>query len=329
MTTLPFEAAGPQRTLASCAIGERFRGVFLLNRAEMKKARNGKDFIRAEIGDPSGNLAGNLFDARSEDFRAIQGAAAVEAVGVVQEYNGSRSALFDELRPSKADPKALLPRSPKAPEKLYTRLRGILGLIQHPDLKRLVFTFLDDAELRKRIMEVPAATVNHHAYIGGLLEHIVSLSESVIKTCEAYPHLNRDLMLAGAFLHDIGKVFEISTEKGFDYTTEGKLHGHILIGLRMIERKANTCGGETENGEFPPKVLEMLEHIVASHHGKLEWGSPVLPATPEALALHALDNLDAQLWECERAAADPVADGKEWTEWVKPLGRRLYKGPQA
>jgi len=321
----PGGASGARKPLAQHAIGEQFKGAFLLNRVEMKKAKNGKDFLSLEIADPSGTLSGNKFDATPDELRALQGVDVVEAWGEVQTFNDRRSARFIEVRPASGsfDVRSFLPRTPHDVRKLYARLLEILGLVKGPELRRLLLGFLEDPAFRERFLEAPAAVTNHHAYLGGLLEHIVSLSESCLKTCDAYPSLDRDVMIAGAFLHDIGKVEELSVARGLDYSDKGRLVGHIVTGVLWVEDRARRIPG------FPPALLDHLKHVILSHHGELEWGSPILPCTGEALALHALDNLDAKLWAFDKAIRDAKDNGNDWSEWAKIFGRKMWKGPGA
>jgi 3'-5' exoribonuclease len=314
--------AGGESGLSTLSIGDHFRGTYLLNRVEMKKARNGKDFLHLEISDRSGALAGNKFDATAEEYRSLQGVDVVEATGEVQSFNDRKSARFVDVRPATGpvSVRDFLPRTDKNVRVLYARLCEILGSLRNPYVRRLIGTFLDEAAFRDRFLEAPAAVSNHHAYLGGLLEHVVSLSDACIRACEAYPALDRDILIAGAFLHDIGKVDELSFERGLDYSDRGRLHGHIVTGVLWVEERARRIEG------FPPVLLDHLKHLILSHHGELEWGSPVQPLTAEAIALHALDNLDAKLWAFERACRDARANGSAWTEWTKVFGRRLYKG---
>jgi 3'-5' exoribonuclease len=318
----PPAAPEPTRALSSYAIGEQFRGTYLLHRIEMKKARNGKDFLSLEIADPSGSLAGNKFDATPEEYRSLQGIEVVEATGEVQTYNDRRSARFLDVRPSAVpfNARDFLPRTDKDVGVLYRRLEEILRSIRNPWIGALVRTFLDDAPFRARFLDAPAAVTNHHAYLGGLLEHIVSLSESCLRTADAYPSLDRDLLIAGAFLHDIGKVEELTIERGLDYSDRGRLHGHIVTGVLWVEERARRMEG------FPPALLDHLKHLILSHHGELEWGSPVQPMTAEAITLHALDNLDAKLWAFENACRASRDNKSTWTEYTKVFGRRLFKG---
>jgi 3'-5' exoribonuclease len=311
-----------KRPLATLAIGEQFRGTYLLNRVEMKKARTGKDYLHLEISDPSGALSGNKFDAGPDELKALQGLEVVEATGEVQSFNDRRSARFLDVRPASGpfNIREFLPRTAKDVRALYARLGELLASIRSPHVRALTQGFLEEPGFRARFLETPAAVTNHHAYLGGLLEHIVSLAESCLRTCDAYPSLDRDLMIAGAFLHDIGKVDELSVERGLDYTDRGRLHGHIVTGVLWVEERARRIDG------FPPATLDHLKHLILAHHGELEWGSPVQPLTAEAIALHTLDNLDAKLWAFERAVSDARENGSSWTEWSKIFGRRMFKG---
>jgi 3'-5' exoribonuclease len=158
--------------------------------------------------------------------------------------------------------------------------------------------------------------------VGGLLEHIASLTRLALKVCEIYPRLDRSLMLAGVFLHDVGKVDELSWERGFQYTDRGQLLGHIAIGVLMLDEKVRAIPG------FPPDLRDLLQHLVLSHHGTKEFGSPVLPVTPEALAVHHLDNLDGKLWSAWRAIDDPRGDAS-WSPHNRHLGRKIFRGSRS
>jgi 3'-5' exoribonuclease len=310
-----------QAKLAALRVGDEFRGTFLLKRVELKKTRGGKDYLDLEVGDRSGSLPGKLWDAESDLYRSLAGTDFVEAAGKVETYNERRQAKFTGLRPAAGtvDPREFLPRTPCDVRLLLARLRDIAGSMRSPHLRRLVASFLEDERFLAKFLEAPAAVSNHHAYLGGLVEHIVSLAESCLRTCDAYPALDRDLMIAGAFLHDIGKVEELSIARGLDYSDRGRLIGHIVTGVLWVEERARRLPG------FPEPLLDQLKHLLLSHHGEYEWGSPVLPLTAEAIALHALDNLDAKLWAYERAVRESGDNGSPWTEWSKVFSRRLFK----
>ncbi len=319
------DAARGGKTLAAIGVQDELRGTYLLRRVELKKARNGKDYLDLEIGDASGALPAKMWDATPDLYRTLTGVDFVEVTGKIEVFQERKQVKLTVLRPAEGriDPRDFLPRSPFDPNERLARLRAIVATMASAPLRRLIASFLDDERFLARFLEAPAAVSNHHAYLGGLLEHIVSLAEACLTTCEAYPALDRDLLIAGAFFHDIGKVEELTVARAFEYSDRGRLIGHIVTGVLWIEERARAIPG------FPPDTLDQLKHLVLSHHGELEWGSPVVPLTAEAIALHALDNLDAKLWAYERAVRDSGENGSSFTEWSKVFGRKLYKPPAA
>jgi 3'-5' exoribonuclease len=186
----------------------------------------------------------------------------------------------------------------------------------------LLRSFLEDEEIAKALRQAPAAKSLHHAWLGGLLEHIVSLTGTCDSTAKHYPEINRDLLLTGAILHDIGKLEELSWGTNFDYTLSGQMLGHITLGIAMIEKKLAVFV------DFPPELRILVEHLVLSHHGKLEFGSPKLPMIPEAVVLHYLDDLDAKMHTMRTEFARHEAQGRsavEMTEWVRAMDRPLLQ----
>jgi 3'-5' exoribonuclease len=203
---------------------------------------------------------------------------------------------------------------------MWTELRGYVDAFQNADLRRLVFAFLDDETIGAAYRAAPAAKVLHHAWIGGLLEHVVTL----VRVCRAaapfYPEVDPDLLVTGAILHDIGKVRELSWGTTFSYTLEGQMIGHISIAQGMLREKIATLPG------FPEKLRVLVEHMILSHHGKYEFGSPKLPMTPEAILLSALDDVEAKMQAMRNEFGRDAASGKsgaEMTEWVRSMERPL------
>jgi 3'-5' exoribonuclease len=195
----------------------------------------------------------------------------------------------------------------------------------NPHLRALVECFLMDDELVRDFCKAPAGIRNHHAYIGGLLEHVVTLLDAAERLLPIYPELDHDLLLSGIFLHDIGKVRELSFGRAFAYSDEGQLVGHIVIGVEMLNEKVARVPDLT--GEpFPGELLLRLKHMILSHHGTYEFGSPRLPMTPEAVALHYLDNFDAKVHSFSRDIRDDRNQTSAWTPFNPSMQRRLYKG---
>jgi 3'-5' exoribonuclease len=202
---------------------------------------------------------------------------------------------------------------------MYAELGGIIAGVANPNLKALLEAVFQDEQIARLYRRAPAAKAVHHAYLGGLIEHVLSLARLCRLTAAHYAGIDLDLLLAGALLHDVGKIHELSYDRSFGYTSEGQLLGHITIGIRMIAEKVQRLP------DFPPRLRALVEHMVLSHHGQLEFGSPKLPSFPEAVLLHYLDDLDSKM-ECVRAALaqDRQVEG-EWTGFNQPLERSLLK----
>jgi 3'-5' exoribonuclease len=186
------------------------------------------------------------------------------------------------------------PSSRRDPGEMWAELRGIVGQMANPHLKALLESMLDDEDIARRYRLAPAAKQIHHAFLGGLIEHVLSLCKLARLTAGHYPNVDYDLLLTGVVLHDIGKIYELNYERGFSYSNEGQLLGHIHIGIRMMGEKLRGIP------DFPPRLRILVEHMILSHHGELEYGSPKVPLFPEALLLHYLDDMDSKM-ECMRA----------------------------
>jgi 3'-5' exoribonuclease len=218
-----------------------------------------------------------------------------------------------------------MPQSNQDVGKMLEKLRSILLRLENVHLRALVECFLMDEQFMDGFCKAPAGVRNHHAYLGGLLEHVVTLLDAADRLLPIYPDLSRDLLLMGVFLHDIGKVRELSYQHVFGYTDEGQLIGHIVIGVEMLDEKVAKVP-ELTGEPFPPELLLRLKHMILSHHGSYEFGSPRLPMTPEAIALHHLDNLDAKVHSFTRDIRDDRQGPSAWTPYNHSLQRRLFKG---
>jgi 3'-5' exoribonuclease len=211
------------------------------------------------------------------------------------------------------------PASKRDPEEMFAELQGIVAALENPHLKALVDGLFAEAGIARRYRTAPAAKMIHHAYLGGLIEHVLSLAALARTVAAHYQQVDLDLLLTGVILHDIGKIFELNYERGFSYSDDGQLLGHITIGLRMIGDRIRAIPG------FPPKLGALVEHMVLSHHGELAFGSPKAPMFPEALLLHHLDSLDSKM-ECMRAAAEKDHNiAGNWTSYNTALERMVLK----
>ena len=308
--------------------GEQVQGVYLCASKDLKTTRTGSLYLQLELADRSGRIGAKFWDASEGLFHAFEVDDFLRVRGGVDVYQGTKQLVLTDLRP--VSPEGLnladyLPSTEQDVEALFAELRQALEPVTDRHLRVVIDAFLGDEALMEQFRTAPAAIRYHHAYLGGLLEHTVGVMRLALAACERYAALNRDLLLTGVFLHDMGKVDEMTYSRTFDYTDPGNLLGHLVIGLGMLERRVRDW--ETATGEaFPEDLLAVLEHLVISHHGEYEYGSCKLPMTAEALALHYLDNLDAKVYAIGREIAADADPQRRWTEFSRMFRRRLYKG---
>jgi 3'-5' exoribonuclease len=317
-----------RRFIAEIKAGERIEEeIFLIRSKDLRTTNNGALYIHAVLVDRTGQLVARAWQATEEMFLGMPEGGFMRFKGRTENYKGNLQFVIDAVRP--AEPGAFdyadfIPVTKNDIPAMYSRMVDILRSIKNPDLAGLIKEFLDDEALMTRFRKAPAASSMHHAYIGGLLEHTLQLLELGLLVIPKYPKLSLDLVLAGLFLHDIGKAAELGFAAAIGYTDEGQLVGHITQASLWIDRKIEAIVGRTKK-PFPEQLRWLMQHIVLSHHGTYEFGSPKLPAIPEAVAVHHLDNLDAKvhmfLAEIE-ADRDPAA---KWTNYNKALETKVYK----
>jgi 3'-5' exoribonuclease len=301
--------------------------VFLIGSKDLRTTSNGSLYIHCVLCDKSGQMLARVWQASESMFTQMPEGGFMRFKGRVENYKGSLQFIIDAMRP--VDPTTVefsefLPHTSRDIGQMFDRVKEILRTIKNPHVLNLVKQFIVDEERMRKFCKAPAAIANHQAYLGGLLEHTLNIMELTLVTVPKYPELSMDLMLAGVFLHDMGKTEELTYETNFQYSDCGQLVGHLVQATLWIEEKVREV--ETETGEpFPKDIKEALQHIVLSHHGAYEFGSPKLPCMPEAVALHYLDNLDAKLnMYLDKIASDANADNN-WTEYVRNLATRIYK----
>ncbi|MGE4619174.1 MAG: HD domain-containing protein [Planctomycetota bacterium] len=283
-----------QQTLDSKQSGDRLEGVFLVENASLKTARNGKLFITMTLRDHTVGLKAVRWESSQEEFRELSKNPFLRVQARVEEYQGNLQLILDQLSPLSASEVGLqaaefLPRTTCDIEALERELEERVASIKNSDVRQIVVKILERPGLRDQLRISPAGKSMHHAYIGGLLEHVMSLVNLADKVCDHYKWLDRDILIAGVLLHDIAKTSELGIENGISYTDEGQLLGHIVMCCNWIHEAA------LELDDVDRETTLQIQHIVASHHGLLEFGSPKKPATAEALAMHYIDNLDAKL----------------------------------
>lgn len=296
--------------------------TFLVLNKEVRQRKTGEPYLALLLGDRTGEIEAKMWDNVAEVVETFDRDDFVRVRGQIQLYNNRPQFTIHKMQrvdPAEVDPTDFFPASQRHPEEMFAELRDLMARIQDPNLKALVNLFLDDGEIATRLKRAPAAKFVHHAYLGGLLEHILSLAKLSQRVAGHYPGVDPELLLVGVLLHDIGKIYELSYDRSFSYTSEGQLLGHIAIGLRLLGEKLAQLPG------FPSRLRTLVEHMILSHHGQLEFGSPKLPLFPEALLLHYLDDLDAKM-ECMRALIE--SDRREesyWTGYSSSLERVVLK----
>jgi 3'-5' exoribonuclease len=293
---------------------------FVVVSKQVKPKKTGEPYLALTVGDRTGLLEAKMWDNVEDAIDAFEQDDFLKIKGLINKYKSRFQLTIHKVRrlcDSEIDFTDYLPKTSKNIDELWQGLNEFIESIKNPYLKALIGEFLADPEIAQAYRNAPAAKTLHHAYIGGLLDHVVSLFRSCDLVCRNYPQINRDLLLSGAFLHDIGKIYELTYQRSFSYTTRGQLLGHMVIELEMLREKVRLVP------EFPPELATLLEHMVISHHGQYEFGSPKLPMFPEALMLHYLDDLDSKM-ESMRAHFEREADLESpWTSYNPSLGRPL------
>ncbi len=301
--------------------GERVDSTFLVQSKRCRLAKNGSAYLDLEFRDASGWVCGKLWDCDrlKLDFEVDD---IVHVTGRVEEFQGAPQISVQAIHKETGDDLNLLdylPRTERDPDQMYAELLDRLNSLPEGPIRQLLLTVIEDPEIARKYKLAPAAVSLHHAFLGGLLEHVTSLWKLADRLCDHYPWLDRSLLLAGIVLHDLGKIEELHFHRSFRYSTRGQLLGHIVIALEIVRDKMRAIP------DFPISLKNQIEHIILSHHGKLEFGSPKEPMFPEALAVHYLDELDSKLESMHaQYEAEKDRDG-DWTSRNRSLGRELLK----
>jgi 3'-5' exoribonuclease len=293
---------------------------FVVTTKQVKPKKSGEPYLALTLADRCGQIEAKMWDNVEDAIDVFEQDDFLKIKGLLNRYKNRFQLTIHKLRKlgdSEVDFADYLPKSPNDLDELWRALAGFIDSFQDPFLKTLVRDFMGDPEIASAYRSAPAAKTLHHAYIGGLLEHVLSLFRSCDLLCRNYSQINRDLLLTGAFLHDIGKIHELSYRRSFSYTSRGQLLGHMIIELEMLQAKIANIP------HFPHELKTLLEHLIISHHGQYEFGSPKLPMFPEALMLHYLDDLDSKM-EAMRAHFEREAENdSSWTSYNASLGRTL------
>ncbi|MDD5206611.1 MAG: HD domain-containing protein [Desulfobacterales bacterium] len=303
---------------------DKIKGLYLVKAKKRLATKKGDPYLSVTLADRTGDIEAKIWERVEERDPLFK-------EGDVLEIDASAGCYMDQVQltisgariPAESvDPCFFLESCPRDAVEMLASLRNVLKEIENPHLKSLSDRFLSDHLFVTLFKKAPAAKNFHHGYLGGLLEHTLSVCEMVLPVASHYPELDKDLLLTGAFLHDIGKVKELSFERKIDYTDEGRLLGHIILGVSMVEEKLGTMKN------FPPELELRLKHLILSHHGEYEFGSPKRPKCLEAFALHLIDDLDAKMNGLDRFMKRDRQDGN-WTDFNRLFGRYFLKaGPE-
>jgi 3'-5' exoribonuclease len=314
--------------LRDCAAGDIVEDVYCVSGKQLAAASNGSHYIKAQVSDRSSQVNGRMWKATREIFNAMPESGFIRIRGRLENYQNNIQLIIEQFWPAKDgsfDIGDLLPHTDKDIPTMCGKLVEILGSIQNRHLAAIVQAYLDDEKLMDDLCRAPAAMSYHHAFIGGLLEHTLNAIEVADAIVKFYPGLNRDLVLTGIFLHDIAKTWELKYDSAFGYTDGGQLVGHIVKSALWLENK-RAQAQELLGEKIPQDLIDVLQHIILSHHGVPEFGAVKVPATPEAIAVHQIENMDAKLMMALAATRGARAEGEgNWTEYMKSLGGRLYR----
>jgi 3'-5' exoribonuclease len=296
--------------------------VFLVQSKDIRQKKSGEPYLSMTLGDRTGDVEAKMWDNAAEVMHTFERDDFVKVKALYQIFQNRpqltvhKVMKMDEREVDFAD---FFPASERDPEEMFAELQGIVAGIANPYLRALMERMFCDERIARGYKLAPAAKVVHHAFLGGLIEHVLSVCKLAKITAAHYKNVDVDLVLAGAILHDIGKIDELTFDRGFGYSTEGQLVGHIVMGVQMVDEKIREVPG------FPPKLRTLVEHMILSHHGELEYGSPKVPLFPEAMLLHHLDNLDSKM-ECMRAMVDKDRHHEgPWTTYNASLDRAILK----
>jgi 3'-5' exoribonuclease len=317
----------PRIAISQLHDGDYLDQSFILSDKQLGTTSTNKIYIKADCGDATGRINLRLWNAPRDMYDKLPTSGYVHVKGRVENYQGHLQLVADSIVPitdySKIDISELIRSTQRSVPQMFARVKEILATVRDADLKALLQCYLDDAELMKLFTIAPAAAAMHHAWIGGLLEHTHDLLELATLICPRYADIDQDLVLTGLFLHDLAKTRELTYTVGFDYSDAGKLVGHIVMGVVWLNQKAATLA--TQRGTpIRKELLTVLEHILLSHHGVPEFGSPIVPKTPEAILINLIDNLDAKTRMALDAVNAPCEDST-WTEYQRAFETKLYR----
>lgn len=318
-------AVAKQRFVMDIVAGDAIDDVFVLAGKRMSHKRDGNPFLNVTLADKSGQVAGVIWDDVARISASAQTADFVRVTAQAGEYRGELQLVVKNMvvvPPDEVAPEDFLPATSRNVDQMFERLKAATDTIASKPLLDLMNAFWADSEIVRRFKRAPAAKMMHHAYIGGLLEHTLSMALLADKVAGHYSGVDRDLLLVGAVLHDLGKIEELTYKHSLDYTDEGRLLSHITLGIELVNEKIQSLP------DFPKELAVLIKHMIVSHHGARELGSPEPPKTIEAVLLNYIDEIDSRINAIREfiAADEPNA---RWTSYHRLLERHFYKGEPA
>ncbi len=299
--------------------------TFLVKVKELRSKKSGEPYLSLILGDKSGNLDAKMWENVENVESTFSKDDFVKIKGLVQVYRNKKQLTIHRLRrcqETEIEFGDYFPKTSKNIDAMFSELYSLAKSVENSYLNQLLVNLLNDSEFAVRFKEAPAAKSLHHAWLGGLLEHTLSLCKLCKLTAQHYPEVNLDLLMTGAIIHDIGKIEELEYNRNFNYSTKGQLLGHMIIELDLVNQKIS------EIQEFPLQLKTLVQHLIVSHHGEYEFGSPKLPMFPEALLLHCLDNLDSKLASMLSLIGNDEGIDENWTPYNSMFGRPLFKSSQ-
>jgi 3'-5' exoribonuclease len=307
--------------------GEMIDQVFLIRDKDLRTASSGQLYLVCALCDKTGQIPARMWQVSESIYNGLPVEGFIQVKGRTENYKGTLQLIIDACRPypaEKVDLAEFLPTTAHDVEEMWGELLEILQGVKDGHLRLLVKKFVEDRQFVERFKRAPAAVQYHHAFIGGLLEHTLMVARAARALLPLYADLNADLVLVGVFLHDAGKAAELGSGPSMSYTDRGALVGHIAIATVWVAEKAQEVASETGEA-FPQRTLDLVQHLILSHHGSHEFGSPRLPAIPEAFMVHYLDNLDAKIFMAAQAVAGDPDPKAAFTSFLRQLDTRIYK----
>jgi len=318
----------PRRYVNQLGENEPINQVFVLGDKQLRQNRNGNLYLQMRLSDSTGAVTGMLWNASNDTASDVKNGDYVLVDGNTQYFNGAIQVIAKKIKvaePGSYSEEEFVRVSTAELEQRQSRVAELLRELDNADLRDLAECFLEDGDFMERFSRAPAAVKNHHAYHGGLIEHVVQLMELARTVGSHYAQIDTDLLVFGAFLHDLGKLDELSYDRDLAYTDEGQLIGHLVMGVHILQARLEQFAQRREE-PFPEDLALRLKHMIVSHHGKLEFGSPKVPMTLEAIALHYLDDLDAKIHCSHQQMVEDVNIDSHWTPYNPGMGRKLFKG---